>query len=129
MPHFNDLLGALKAQVNSDASRSDVLKPLAWLTALLLFATVTSGVKKADSWLTLTLLILTVISVLTYVGAYIFFAIKSPDSLRSERHVIQKLAIEQGLLGDSSVGILNVTPEKTESTSDKKSSHQSKVVK
>lgn len=43
---------------------------------------------------------------LLYASSYIFFALTDPDALRSEKYKLQKMAIEQGLYGDSGIGLL-----------------------
>jgi len=47
-------------------------------------------------------------SIILYLIAYIYFAIKSPDYLRTERYSIQKMAIERGLVGDSTAGFFRM---------------------
>ncbi|AWI50615.1 hypothetical protein DDU33_03505 [Actinobacillus porcitonsillarum] len=43
---------------------------------------------------------------LVALGLTIFFAIKDPDRLQSEKFSIRKLEISQGLLGDNNTGLL-----------------------
>ena len=105
MPADN-FIGALLQQATAQASRSTALKPLGWLIAMLLPATIGSFVYKAPGWLGVALAVLTTVSVAFYLGSYLFLLFKDRDTLRSERYTLQKLAIEKGLYGDSLVGIL-----------------------
>ena len=53
------------------------------------------------------------VAIVLYLIAYIYFAFKNPDELRSESYSIQKLAIEKGFIGDSisgDVNVKNITP-------------------
>jgi hypothetical protein len=50
--------------------------------------------------------ILTASGFLLYIAAYGYCLVNDRDALRSETYSIQKLAIEKGYIGDSTVGIL-----------------------
>ncbi len=41
-----------------------------------------------------------------YLAAYIFFMIRSPDALRSEKFTLSKLAIEHSAKGDNLSGLI-----------------------
>ena len=43
---------------------------------------------------------------ITFVIAYAYFAITAPDSLRSERFTLSKMAIEHSSKGDNLVGLI-----------------------
>jgi hypothetical protein len=43
---------------------------------------------------------------LAFIGAYGYFALTNPESLRTEKFTLQKIAIEHGLVGDSTTGLL-----------------------
>jgi hypothetical protein len=45
------------------------------------------------------------LTVLLYLGAYLYCLCKDPDALRSEKYLITKLAIKKGY-GDSFTGLL-----------------------
>jgi hypothetical protein len=102
IPIFNSLL----QQAASSGSRSTVLRPLAWLLGLLIAGTVSGIEVKAPDWLLISLLIMTVSTVTLYLGSYIYCLFSDRDALRSETYSIQKLAIQKGIVGDSTVGIL-----------------------
>src|SRR5262249_35549561 len=101
MPDFLQLVSTLREQMNATLSRSDVLKPLAWLIGLLIAAAallVFSG--KAPDWLLVTIGVSLAASVAIYVVAYCYCLIKNPDALRSEKYSLHKMAIEHGIYGD-----------------------------
>ncbi len=41
-----------------------------------------------------------------FAWAYLFFAKRNPDALRSERFLTHKMAIERGVLGDKLSGVI-----------------------
>jgi len=90
-------------------SKSTVLKSLGWLIGILLSATVAASHYGTDKWLVVMLAILDCFVIVTYVAAYVFFAIKNPELLRSEKYSIQKLAIQHGFVGDDKSGFFKVT--------------------
>ena len=108
MTDFLQFVTALREQMAASLSRSDVLRPLAWAVGILLFSLVTlvlSG--KAPSWLLVIMVILIILVVVLYIGAYVFFALKNPDALRSEKYSLSKMAIEHGVYGDSASEIID----------------------
>ncbi len=102
---FLSLVSALREQMQATLSRSDVLRPIAWLVGILVTATVTLVLAKAPEWLLILSGLLLLASIVLYIVAYLFCLIKDRDALRSERYVLQKLAIEHRLLGDSVSGL------------------------
>jgi hypothetical protein len=90
-------------------SKSTVLKSLGWLIAMLLSATVWSGRSDTNQWLVVMLAIFSGIAIATYIGFYIYFALKDPELLRSEKYTIQKMAIQHGFIGDDASGFFKVT--------------------
>lgn len=99
---------ATVAQQIGGGSRTDVLRALIWPNALILIALVWSATKGAPLFLLILLSALLVAFMLLYAGAYVLFGIKDPNLLRSERYNIEKMAIEQGLLGDSLSGLRKI---------------------
>jgi len=89
-------------------AKSTVLKSLGWLVAILLSGTVASSHYGNDKWLVVLFAILAGISILVYIAAFVFFAIKNPDLLRSEKYSIQKMAIEHGFIGDDMSGLIKI---------------------
>lgn len=93
------------AQLN--ARTTSALNPVLWLVATLSTSVAVSAAVGAVWWVTALLASGVGLSVLVTLGLAVFFAVKAPDALRSERYVIQKMAIERGALGDSVVGLIS----------------------
>jgi len=106
-PHVS-WLRAFLHQATEGGSRSTALKPAGWMTGILASASIGSAYSGAPSWLTAVFGVSSALSVLLYLFAYIFLLFKDRDALRSERYSIQKLAIEKGIVGDSSSGIIDL---------------------
>ena len=96
-------------QALSSGARSTVLKPLGWLTALMLVGSIGSFRFGAPPWFAGTLAALCIATVILYLVAYVYFALTDKDSLRSEKYSIQKLAIQKGFLGDDKSGYIPIT--------------------
>ena len=93
-------------------AKSTVLKALGWLVALLLSASVFASRFGTDKWLVVMLGCLDCLAILVYIAAFIFFALKDPDQLRSEKFSIQKMAMERGFIGDDIKGYFKLdSPE------------------
>ncbi|HEX7820946.1 MAG TPA: hypothetical protein VF463_10045 [Sphingobium sp.] len=101
-----EIWSRLAQQVGRE-SRTDVLRALVWPNAMLLTALVTASMKQAPTFLLVILSGLLIIFMILYAASYITFGIKDPNLLRSERYNIEKLAIERGILGDSTKGIVD----------------------
>ncbi len=91
--------------MNAELTRSDVLRPLIWPNAGLMFMLAGAFAGGVHDWITQILLGLLAFFMALYALAYIFFALTDSDALRSEKYKLQKMAIEQGLYGDSSMGL------------------------
>jgi len=89
-------------------SKSTVLKSLGWLISILSTATIFASRYGLDKWLVVMFAILDCIVILIYIAAYIYFAIKDPEQLRSEKFSIQKMAIQHGYVGDDLAGFFKV---------------------
>ncbi|MEO5707274.1 MAG: hypothetical protein ABIT10_09485 [Alteraurantiacibacter sp.] len=101
--------------MDAEMTRSDVLRSLIWPNAGLLMGLVAAISADADDWILMTLVIVFCLFMGLYGSAYVFFAVKDPDALRSEKYKLHKMAIEQGLVGDSLMGLrkLDEMPEQT----------------
>jgi hypothetical protein len=102
---FLQLLSSLREQMSATLSRSDVLKPLAWLVGILTFATVIMVYVGAPNWLLIVMAILLFAIVGLYCWAYGFCLLNDRDALRSEKYSLHKMAIEHRLIGDNSAGL------------------------
>ena len=92
----------LKQAVTVD--RSSALRPLGWAMGLVLTATVASSPFGAPNWLTVVLSGLSGLLIVFYLFSYVYLLFKDRDALRSEKYVIQKLAIER--YGDNIAGFI-----------------------
>jgi hypothetical protein len=90
---------------------------LAWLLGLLLSGTIGAVKFKTPGWLVITLGVLSLVTALLYLAAYVYFMIYDRDSLRSERYLLGKLAINKGVVGDDLAGIIEVEPSEPGGTS------------
>ena len=115
MADFLQLVSMLREQMNATLSRSDVLKPLAWLVGILALATVLMLATKAPEWMLQWMILSLVGTIILYAFAYVFCLIMDRDALRSEKYSLNKMAIEHGLIGDSSGGMFNVNETTTPS--------------
>lgn len=98
-------------QAMMNGGRSTVLKPLGVALGLLLGGLAAASYSKLDPWIINALAILTLATGVLYLAAYVYFAFKNPDALRSETFAIQKLAIEKRLVGDSVTGIMKAATD------------------
>jgi hypothetical protein len=110
MPPFK-FIASLFQKATAQGSRSTVLKPLGWLIGLCGGALL--GVLKYHSpvWLLVILSIFFGLSASIYLAAFIHCLFTNPDLLRSETYLITQLAIQKGLIGDSSVGAFDPDTE------------------
>jgi len=99
---FASLLQHAAAQ----GSRSTVLRPLAWLLGISVTAVVACVEAKAPDWLIIVFAVASGLTVLLYLGAYVYCLIYDRDALRTEKYSIQKLGIEKGYVGDSFTGMI-----------------------
>lgn len=83
--------------VHKVATKS-ILSSLLWLTGILI-APLTYGALAVGP-MQVGFMGLLVVLVVTDIGAYLFFAWKSPDRLQSEEYLLENRRIEYGLLGD-----------------------------
>jgi hypothetical protein len=129
MPDFLQLVATLREQMNAELTRTDVLRPLIWPIAGLFLAISTTVICHGPKWLLIALGIALAVMLAAYLVVYGYFAIKDPDSLRSEKYKLHKMAIEHGLIGDSKSGLYKVEqlpPSQTliDSSPSQSSSHE-----
>lgn len=90
-------------------SRSSVINPLQWSLVISIAALLTTGLEpRAPRWLPIFFAVLTALIAVLLIGAYIFFMVRDPDALRSERYSLMKTAMEKHLVGDNLVGLHEV---------------------
>ena len=95
--------------MHATLSRSDALRPLAWLIAILTTTATLLAYVSAPQWLLIVTACLLIAAITLYFIAFGFCLIKDRDALRSENYSLHKMAIEHGLIGDSITGV--ITPE------------------
>ena len=110
MTTFLQLVSSLREQMSANLSRSDVLRPLAWIIGILLTALCMLTFAKAPDWLLVSVAGALGVMIALYAIAYTFCLFKDRDALRSEKYSLNKMAIEHGLLGDATSGLM---PEST----------------
>lgn len=101
-----DFFNEIFSKANAKGSRSTALKPLGWLVGICASATILSYNYNAPIWIGTMFGILSTLTVMTYLGVYIFLVLKNPDALRSERFLIQQLAIQKSFIGDNKAGYM-----------------------
>ena len=116
MTSFLQLAASLREQMTANLSRSDVLKPLAWLIGLLVTAFAVALWAKASAWVVGAVLVGLALTVLLYMGSYVFCLCVDRDALRSERYSLHKMALEQRLLGDSNAGLFEFSADGVDSS-------------
>jgi hypothetical protein len=99
---------ALLEQAEIGRSRSSVINPLQWAVVIILTGLLAILLGHAPSWLLVFFSCLLGLLVLLLVLAYIYFGVKNPDALRSEKYVLVKAAIEKQYAGDSLTGLQEV---------------------
>lgn len=88
------------------ATRSTALQPLLWTLAAIITGVCVMVWRGADTWLLIAFASAGGLCLLVLLSVYVFFAIRDPDALRSEKFVIRKMEIEQSSIGDSERGVL-----------------------
>jgi|GEM_PF-4707842 len=114
------LISALFGQANQSGEKSTVVHTIIWLIAVITLGIVCLIYFSAPSWVIATFLFIMVAGCIFY-GAVFWFCLRNnPDLLRSEKMVLQKLAIEKQFLGDNITGEFEETPRTIGSRSEKK---------
>jgi hypothetical protein len=102
-----EILSAFLQQASAKGTKATVLKPLGWIIAILIAATIGSASLSSSKWILTMFAIFVGITILLYLFTYLFCLFTDKDSLRSETYSIQKLAIQKGLIGDNMSGIIS----------------------
>jgi hypothetical protein len=82
---------------------------LHWLLGLVLAAFIASLTFNAPTWARVLFATLSTAIVVLDAAAYVYLLLNDRDALRSERFTIEKMRIEHGLIGDSLIGVANVS--------------------
>lgn len=119
MADFLQIITALREQMHATLSRSDVLRPLAWLVGLIGIALLGAIAWHAQQGTVAFLQYAFGGVVLLYGGSFVYCLIFDRDGLRSERYSLNKMAIEHGFVGDSTLGVIEQKSEGALSTAQK----------
>lgn len=104
-------IGIIKSfleQATAESSKSTVMKPLNWLIVILISGTITAFYFNLPKGISYTSSILTGLTIVVYLIVYFYCLFTDKDALRSEKFIVQKLAIEKGFVGDSSMGKIEI---------------------
>lgn len=102
-----ELIRSFLEQANATGTRSTVLTDLRWFAAIVLSALLVAFKVTAPFWMLIMLACLLGLISLVYLTAYIYFGLRNPDALRSERFTLSKLAIERSITGDNLAGFVD----------------------
>src|SRR6266481_3993900 len=102
MPEYN-LIRALLEQSNVQESKTNVLRPVGWIFGICVAATLTSFTISAPVWVSIMFAVFSCLTLLLYLGSYMYCLLTDKDALRSEQHTLQKMAIERGIIGDKNI--------------------------
>lgn len=91
-------------QADALVSRSTTLDPLRWLIIILAAAIFLSFYLGCFTWIIIIFAILTVLVVIIFLIVYIYFMLKNPECLRTEKYLLRKTEIEKGYFGDNVTG-------------------------
>lgn len=108
-----ELFKSFLEQASAQSSKSTAMKPLNWLIVTLIGGTLSSFYLKLPYAISIVASILTGLSIVVYLIVYFYFLFTDKDALRSEKFIVQKLAIERGFVGDNLFGKLELGEEKS----------------
>lgn len=91
--------------------RSGILSMLGWMAATLGSTMLGTVAFHAPDWMQKLAGGMFAVNFFVFICLYIYFSFTDKDALRSERHVIQKLAITNNLIGDSVAGLFDPLTE------------------
>lgn len=102
-----ELLRSFLQQATASGSRSTVLTDLRWFAGISFSALLIALKFSAPVWILVFIAVILGLICLIYLGAYVFFAVRTPDALRSERFTLSKMAIERSVTGDNLAGFID----------------------
>lgn len=100
-----ELFKAFLERAEVQGSKSTALAPLGWVVAIVASVCVSSMMTGID-WFQVGSFVLLCACLFVYGIAFFILLLRDRDALRSEKFVIQKLAIERSLVGDSLTGFV-----------------------
>jgi membrane protein implicated in regulation of membrane protease activity len=110
MTEFFQLVSMLREQMHATLSRSDILRALILPLAMLVSSILILALASAPHWILIVFAVMFVLVALLYGSSFVYCLLKNPDALRSEKYVLNKMAIEHKLVGDSNAGVFEIEP-------------------
>jgi Na+/pantothenate symporter len=101
-----NIIRELLHKSDASGSRSTILKPLTWFISLVIGGIILLIKIDSPNWIVIMFSIIMAFSIFVFFFAYVYCLFTDKDAIRSEKYSIQKLAIEKGLYGDSTSGII-----------------------
>jgi hypothetical protein len=96
--------------ITKSGHKSTVLMPLTWLIICLIGgSSLMFALGKIPVWIPTVLISFAFLTIILFVGCYIYCLWKDPDLIRSEKFVTDKLMIEKGFYGDNERGLTQET--------------------
>lgn len=102
-----ELLSSFLQRATASGAKSTVLTELKWFAGIAFAALLLAAQMSTPSWILIGISAVAGLVSLLFLSAYIYFAIRSPDSLRSERFTLSKMAIERSIKGDNLSGLID----------------------
>lgn len=112
-----ETIRAIISQASASGSRSTALQPLGWLSGILTSGLILAASFGAPVWVLVSFAVMLCSTVGIYLSGYVYYAIKNPDALRSEKFTLSKMAIEKNLIGDNEAGLMEIDEFGTDSMS------------
>ena len=110
MSSFLQFVSSLREQMHATLTRTDILRPLIGLISLLLSTELIALYFKLPDSFCILVAVFLFLALALYLITYGGSALYRPDTLRSEKYSLQKMAIEHGVFGDSTGGIIEQPP-------------------
>ena len=99
-------------------SRSSVLNPLQWMTVILVGGLASFVFAHAPTWLIILMAVLLSLTFALFAAGFIYFMIREPGTLRSERYALLKGAMDRGYFTADVVALLAGQEHKIEKGQD-----------
>jgi hypothetical protein len=99
-------------QAGGRQARSNVISTLGIFLTVMTGGLISAAYVDAEWWIKALFALGLWLGIVLYLSAYVYFAIKDPELLRSEQFTLSKMALEKGMIGDTEKGF--VDPMKNE---------------
>lgn len=102
----------MMGHATSTGSRSTALSMPGWALGICLLLVAIIVLSNAPIWILSIAMAFFGVMLLTFIILVAYFAKNNPDAMRSERFKLTKMAIQRGIVGDSTQGIINEQKQK-----------------